>query len=40
MDAYEHVYAKSWKKPEPYPDFVRQWAHICARNNWLRLGVA
>ena len=40
MDAYERVYAKSWKKPEPYGNFVRQWAHICARNNWLRLGVA
>src|SRR5687767_13722369 len=40
MDAYEKVFAKSWKKPEPYGSFVRQWALICARNNWLRLGVA
>lgn len=40
MDAYDTVYAKSWKKPEPYPRFVRDWAHICARQGWLRLGVA
>ena len=40
VDAYERVYARSWKKPEPYPDFVRDWAAICARNGWLRMGVA
>lgn len=39
MDAYEAVYAKSWKQPEPYPDFVRGWAHVCAREGWLRLGL-
>lgn len=40
MEAYEHVYERSWKKPEPYSDFVRGWARICARKGWLRLGVA
>ena len=40
MDAYEYVYVRSWKKPEPYKDFVRGWAKICARKGWLRLGVA
>lgn len=40
MIAYEKVYSKSWKKPEPYPDFVRKWALVCARNGWLRLGIA
>jgi hypothetical protein len=40
MDAYDKVYAKSWKKPEPYPDFVRGWARICAQRGWLRLGLA
>lgn len=40
MDAYESVYAKSWKKPEPYPNFVRDWAFVCAKNGWLRLGLA
>ncbi|HZX32965.1 MAG TPA: GNAT family N-acetyltransferase, partial [Rhodocyclaceae bacterium] len=40
MDAYEQVYARSWKEPEAYPGFVRGWARICARNGWLRLGLA
>ena len=40
MDAYEAVYAKSWKKPEPFPDFARGWARTCAANGWLRLGLA
>jgi hypothetical protein len=40
MDAYEAIYAKSWKKPEPYPRFVREWATICAARGWLRLGIA
>jgi CelD/BcsL family acetyltransferase involved in cellulose biosynthesis len=40
MDAYDTVYAKSWKQPEPYADFVRGWARICARQGWLRLGIA
>lgn len=40
VDAYERVYAKSWKQPEPYPRFVRDWAAICADNGWLRLGLA
>jgi hypothetical protein len=40
MDAYDAVYSKSWKKPEPYADFVRGWARICGQHGWLRLGVA
>ena len=40
MDAYEAVYAKSWKQPEPYPTFARGWARICAERGWLRLGIA
>ena len=40
MDAYDAVYAKSWKQAEPYPGFVRGWARICARRGWLRLGIA
>ena len=40
MDGYEAIYAKSWKKPEPYADFVRGWARICAARGWLRLGMA
>jgi hypothetical protein len=40
LHAYEVVYSRSWKRPEPYPDFVPGWARICARNGWLRLGIA
>jgi Acetyltransferase (GNAT) domain len=40
MDAYETIYAKSWKQAEPYPRFVRDWAVICAARGWLRLGIA
>lgn len=40
MKAYGQVYAKSWKVPEPYPDFVPSWAMNCARRGWLRLGIA
>lgn len=40
MDAYDAVYAKSWKQSEPYPQFVRNWARRCAEQGWLRLGVA
>jgi hypothetical protein len=40
LDAYEAIYSRSWKRPEPYPDFVPGWARICARNGWLRLGIA
>jgi hypothetical protein len=40
MELYQTVYAKSWKKPEPYPNFISGWARICAENGWLRLGIA
>ncbi|MBS1188684.1 MAG: hypothetical protein H6R10_476 [Rhodocyclaceae bacterium] len=40
MDAYEAVYVQSWKDSEHYPLFVRHWARICAREGWLRLGLA
>lgn len=38
--AYERVYAASWKQAEPYPAFVRELMMLCARQGWLRLGVA
>jgi len=40
VKAWVQVYANSWKVPEPYPDFVPGWIRICAREGWLRLGVA
>ncbi len=40
MSAYEAIYEKSWKRPEPYPTFARGWARHCAERGWLRLGIA
>lgn len=40
MDHYELIYRKSWKDAEPYPEFVRGWARLCAEHGWLRLGIA
>ena len=40
LAAYQSVYAKSWKVPEPYPDFVPGLIRLCAQRGWLRLGVA
>lgn len=40
MDAYDRVLHQSWKTPEPYPEFMRGWARICAERGWLRLGIA
>jgi hypothetical protein len=38
--AYQAVYAKSWKVPEPYPDFLPGLIRLCAQRGWLRLGLA
>ncbi|MDR1996240.1 GNAT family N-acetyltransferase [Azonexus sp.] len=38
--AFEEVYAASWKKPEPYPDFVPSLIRLLAANGMLRLGIA
>ena len=40
MDAWDAIYNKSWKQAEPYPNFVRGWARLCAERGWLRLGLA
>jgi CelD/BcsL family acetyltransferase involved in cellulose biosynthesis len=34
------IYNSSWKKPEPYPDFIPGLIRTCAREGWLRLGIA
>lgn len=38
--AYEHIYAASWKSPEPAPDFMPGLMRLCADHGWLRLGIA
>ncbi len=40
IQAYESVYASSWKVPEPFPEFTPSLIRMLARNGWLRLGVA
>jgi len=40
VEAYEKVYASSWKKPEPYPGFMPGLARTCAEQGFLRLGLA
>lgn len=37
--AFQTVYARSWKKPEPYPDFMPGLMRLCAARGWLRVGV-
>ena len=40
MQAYEQVYAASWKNSEPFPNFVQGLVHTSAEQGWLRIGVA
>jgi hypothetical protein len=40
LAAYQSVYAQSWKKPEPFPDFVPGLIRTCATQGSLRLGLA
>ncbi len=38
MDAYDAIYANSWKEPEPFPDFTRRLVHEAAAAGCLCLG--
>ncbi|MBT0960591.1 GNAT family N-acetyltransferase [Denitromonas iodatirespirans] len=40
MAAYQQVYDASWKRTEPFPDFMPGFMRLCAERGWLRLGVA
>tara|TARA_R110001599_G_scaffold205618_5_gene402943 strand:- start:1411 stop:2493 length:1083 start_codon:yes stop_codon:yes gene_type:complete len=40
IQAYQQVYDQSWKVPEPYPRFVPDLIRLCARNGWMRVGIA
>lgn len=37
---YLQVYRASWKKPEPFPDFIPGLVRTYAANGWIRIGVA
>ncbi|MDD2743710.1 MAG: GNAT family N-acetyltransferase [Rhodocyclaceae bacterium] len=37
--AYVQVYSRSWKEPEPYPQFIPGLCRLAANKGWLRLGV-
>jgi CelD/BcsL family acetyltransferase involved in cellulose biosynthesis len=39
IEAYQEVYAASWKVPEPHPRFVPELLQAMAERGWLRLGV-
>jgi CelD/BcsL family acetyltransferase involved in cellulose biosynthesis len=39
INAYLGVYLKSWKHPEPYPDFIPGLCRLAAEKSWLRLGI-
>jgi hypothetical protein len=39
IQAYEQVYASSWKRPEPNPRFIPGLIEAFGRRRWLRLGV-
>jgi len=36
---YETVYRKSWKKTEPHPEFIKDFALASATKGWARLGI-
>jgi hypothetical protein len=36
--AFVSVYQRSWKAPEPYPDFIPGLCQLAAQQGWLRLG--
>ena len=37
--AYQHIYARSWKVPEPWPEFIPGLIAACAATRRLRLGL-
>jgi ribosomal protein S18 acetylase RimI-like enzyme len=39
IDDYALVYRQSWKRPEPYPEFIPGLCRLAAARSWLRLGV-
>ena len=39
IEAYTKVYLASWKRPEPYPEFIPGLIRVCAEMGVLRLGL-
>lgn len=39
LEDYFTIYSNSWKRDEPYPDFIRELARTAAASGWLRLGI-
>lgn len=37
---YSAIYAASWKKPEPHPEFMPGLIRLAAQRGWLRMGLA
>lgn len=40
VDEFVRVYNHSWKRPEPYPNFISELCKLAASREWLRLGIA
>lgn len=38
IGSWNEVYTRSWKQPEPFPDFVPGLIRLAAQRGWLRLG--
>ncbi|MDP2560680.1 GNAT family N-acetyltransferase [Psychrobium sp. 1_MG-2023] len=36
---YHAVYNESWKKSEPFPEFINQLIYLASQQGWLRLGI-
>ena len=39
IEQYQRIYARSWKEPELFPEFIPQLLRACAERGLLRLGV-
>ena len=40
ITSYQQIYQRSWKQPEPFPEFIPGWLLESASQGWLRLGMA
>lgn len=39
INGFVSVYNRSWKTPEPFPEFIPGLCRLAARSGWLRLGI-